>query len=178
MFSKILGLLNKIIYKIRFGKSICFEGIPGFVTHMQIYVKSGKVKTGKNFVIKQGVYIAAVNGGKINIGNNVSINRNCILVSHDSISIGDNCAVGPNTIFYDHDHKFGINGIENGFKTAPIIVEDNCWIGAGVTILRGTHIGEGCIIGAGTIVKGNIPAHSLVTSERSIKIVSIKNREE
>ena len=173
MLSKILGLLNKIIYKIRFGEKVYFSGIPAFVTHMQIYVRSGKVKIGKGFTMKQGVYMAALNGGEILIGDNVSINRNCILVCHDSISIADNCAIGPNTVFYDHDHKFDENGIAPGFNTAPIVIERNCWIGAGVTILRGTHIGEGSVIGACSIVSGNIPPHSLVKSNRSLIITPI-----
>lgn len=173
MVSKILGLINKIIYKIKFGKKISFDGIPSFIFHMQLYMRDGKVKTGKNFSIKQGVYIAAVNGGEITIGNNVSINRNCMLVCHDAISIGDNCAIGPNTVFYDHDHNFDKNGISEGFKKKPIIIENNCWIGANVTVLRGTHIGEGSVIGAGTVVSGNIPPHSRVTSNRETIIVPI-----
>lgn len=178
MFSKIVGLLCQVIFKIKFGKNIYFQGIPRFIAHVQVYARTGKISVGSGFTFKQGVYIAALNGGKVIIGNNVSINRNCILVCHDKISIGDNCAVGPNTIFYDHDHKFGLNGIAEGFKTSPIIIEDNCWIGAGVTILRGTHIGEGSVIGAGTIVRGDIPPHSLVTSNRELSIVPILSKEE
>lgn len=177
MLNKFLGLINKIVYKIRFGRKVCFSGIPAFVTHMQIYVQSGEVKTGRRFVVKQGVYMAALHGGKISIGDNVSINRNCMLVCHNSISIADNCAIGPNVVFYDHDHKFGENGIEPGFKTAPIVIEKNCWIGAGVTILRGTHIGEGTIIGAGSVVSGEIPPHSLVTSNRGLNIIPIASKE-
>ena len=177
VISKLLGLLNKIIYKIRFGKSIHFRGIPRFVSHLQIYVKSGKLTVGKNVTIKQGVYIATVDGGIISIGNNCSFNRNDMLVSHESITIGDNVAVGPNTVFYDHDHIFGASGLKPGFKTAPIVIEKNCWIGAGVTILKGTHIGEGSVIGAGCIVKGEIPAHSLVTSNRELNITPITAKE-
>ena len=177
MLSKISGIFRMIIYKIRFGKKVDFKGVPGVVTHMQLYAQSGHMAFGKNFVMKQGVYLATVNGGKITIGNNVSINRNCILVCHDSITIGDNCAIAPNVVFYDHDHKFGENGLEDGFKTAPIVIEKNCWIGAGVTILRGTYIGEGSVIGAGAVVKGQIPPHSLVTSNREMLITSIKTKE-
>ena len=176
MLCRIIGLINEIIYKLKFGKKVYFEGTPRFVSHMKIFVRSGEIKFGKCFSIKQGVYIAAVDGGKIIVGNNVSINRNCTLVCHDTISIADNCAIGPNTVFYDHDHKFGVNGIEPGFKTAPIVIEKNCWIGAGVTILKGTHIGEGSVIGAGAIVKGEIPPHSLVTSQRELQIVPIEKR--
>lgn len=177
MLFKLLGLMNKIVCKIRFGRNVCFEGIPAFVSHMPIYVRSGNVKIGKGFRMNQGVYMAALNGGKISIGDNVSINRNCILICHDSISIADGCAIGPNTVFYDHDHKFDENGIASGFKTAPIVIEKNCWIGAGVTILRGTHIGEGSVIGAGAVVRGEIPAHSLVTANRELNITPIVSRE-
>ena len=127
--------------------------------------------------MKQGVYIAVIDGGKITIGENVSLNRNCILVCHDAISIADNCAVGPNVVFYDHDHNFGENGIEPGFKTAPIVIEKNCWIGAGATILRGTHIGEGSVIGAGAVVRGEIPPHSKVTANRELTITPIMPKE-
>lgn len=177
MLKKILGVVNKLIYKLKFGSSVCVNGVPSFSFHMAIYAKSGKICVGKNFSMNQGAYIAAIDGGTVTIGKNVSLNRNCICVSHDTIRIGDNCAIGPNTVIYDHDHRFGINGIEVGYKKSPVIIENNCWLGAGVTILRGTYIGEGSVIGAGCIVTGEIPPHSIVTSNRDLNIVQIRNGE-
>ena len=172
MFSKVLGFINKVIYKFKFGNSISFDGIPGFISHLQLYVKDGNIKIGKSFTIKNGVYLAAVNGGSINIGNNVSLNRNCILVSHKNISIGDNVAVGPNVVFYDHDHNFNENGIQKGYKTGSIVIENNCWIGAGVIILRDTYVGAGTVIGAGCVVKGTISPNSLVVNDRELSVIS------
>ena len=177
MLALILGFFNKLIYKIKYRGKVMFDGIPGVISRMPIYVQAGEVKTGKHFNIKKGVYIAAVNGGKIIIGDNVSINRNCILVCHDMISIGNDVQIGPNTIFYDHDHNFNYFGIEKGYKKAPIIIDNNVWIGAGVTVLRGTHIGEGAVIGAGTVLYGEIPAHSLVSQNRELKITPIEIKE-
>lgn len=77
---------------------------------------------------------------------------------------------------YDHDHKFNECGILPGYSTGDIVIEDGCWIGANVTILRNTHVGKGCVIGAGTIVKGIVPPHSLVIGSREMDIISIKNR--
>ena len=62
------------------------------------------------------------------------------------------------------------------YKIGNIVIENNSWIGANVTILRDTHIGEGCVIGAGAVIRGNIPPHSLVTADRSVRIVPIENR--
>ena len=45
--------------------------------------------------------------------------------------------------------------------SAPIVIEDNCWIGGNVTILPGVVIGEGSVIGAGAVVTKSIPAHTL-----------------
>ena len=176
MLSKILGLIQLLTCKVRYGSKVSFDGIPWFVSHLNLCVKSGSIKVGRNFTMKQGVYMAAVNGGKITVGDHVSLNRNCMLICHDAISIGEGCAIGPNTVFFDHDHNFGETGIREGYKTAPIVIEKNCWIGAGVTILRGSHIGEGSVIGAGAVVSGVIPAHSLVTANRDLHIRPIENR--
>ena len=56
-----------------------------------------------------------------------------------------------------------------------MVIGDNCWIGAGVIILKGTNIGEGSIIGAGCIIKGVIPPHSIVTMNRQLSIREIKD---
>ena len=60
--------------------------------------------------------------------------------------------------------------IDNEYKIGSVVIEDNVWIGAGVIILRNTTIGKNCIIGAGTIVKGNIPNNTIVTTNREINI--------
>lgn len=178
MFAKLLSLLKMVFYKIKYKRKINFKGIPSFAQkRKQINIKDGEMNIGKGFSPKPEVYFAVVNGGHLSIGDFVAVNRNCMIICHDSISIGDGCSIGPNTLIYDHDHKFGRGGIQPGYNTAPVVIEKNCWIGAGVTILRGTHIGEGCVIGAGCVVSGDVPAHSLVTSDRSLTIRDITSNE-
>lgn len=114
--------------------------------------------------------------GGLKIGNGVSFNRNCIIISRDNIKIGDNVIFGPGVTVYDHDHVFTHDGIKNEFRTGTIVIENDCWIGANVVILRDTHIGKGCMIGAGAVVKGDIPDHSLVKSDRSLQVIPIEKR--
>ena len=92
--------------------------------------------------------------GRLKIADGVSIGRWNSIVCHDSIRIGKNTILGPNVLIYDHDHAFnGGNGVEKKrFTTASIEIGDNCWIGANVVILKGTKIGNRCVVGAGCVL--------------------------
>ena len=54
-------------------------------------------------------------------------------------------------------------------------IGDNCWICSNVTILKGTRIGKNCVIGAETVLSGNIPDNSIVKSNRSLKVEKIRD---
>lgn len=172
----IKGIIKSLWYRVRYRNSIVFDGMPNIEGSAKINLKKGLTRIGKGLSMKTNSYLAIIDGGSLMIGSHVSIARNSLIVCHDCITIGDHCAIAPNVVIYDHDHKFGIEGIRSGYNTAPVVIGNNCWIGAGVTILRGSHIGEGCVIGAGCIIKGNIPAHSLVTQNRELNVVPIEDR--
>lgn len=176
MISKIRGLLKQWLFTLLFRGRISFAGIPSMRRGASIKCKNGNMCTGRHFSMNTGAYCAIVNGGNLVVGDRVSINRNTVIVCHDSITIGSGCSIAPNVMIYDHDHKFDQNGIARGFNTAPVTIENNCWIGGGSIILRGSHIGEGCVIGAGCVVKGTIPPHSLVTASRELHVVPIEER--
>ena len=169
-------LLMTLWMKLRYGKCLKLNGVAGFRFNTEMIIRNGSVSIGSKVGIDSRVTIAAVDGGNIVIGNGAFINRGCIAVSRGNITIGDRCQLGPNVLLYDHDHKFGTEGLVPGYKIGNIVIENNSWIGANVTILRDTHIGEGCVIGAGAVIRGNIPPHSLVTADRSVRIVPIENR--
>ena len=176
MLSKIRGLLKKIWYMLSCS-GVQFLNIPSMRRGARVKCRAGKMYAGRHFSMNSNAYCAIMNGGILTIGDNVSINRNTIIVCHDRISIGSGCAIAPNVLIYDHDHKFGSKGIEDGFRTAPVSIGDNCWIGAGAIILRGTTIGEGSVIGAGSVVKGNIPPYSLVTGSRGLIITPLADED-
>lgn len=138
-----------------------------------ILEEAGTMKLGRNVSFQRNVSLTSV-GGSMDIGSYVSFNRNCIAICRKEITIKDHVIFGPGVTIYDHDHKFSDKGILPGFNHGSVIIEEGCWIGANVTILRNTHIGEGCVVGAGTIVQGDIPPNSLVTSDRALNIVPIR----
>lgn len=141
-----------------------------------IYTSDGKIEFGSGFVSSANDAFSALDGGKMVIGRRVIVNRNCLFICRSSIRIGNHCTFGPNICIYDHDHMFGEEGVRQGYKYGDVIIDDHCWIGAGVIILRNTHIGEGSVIGAGCVVKGEIPPHSLVTQDRRLSITRIKDQ--
>ena len=176
MISRLVGAAKAAFYKIKFGGRISFSGIPAIDKGAEIKVKQGKMTVGKGFSAKPGAYFAVVNNGQLCLKQGVSFGRNCIVVCHNSICVGDNVHIGPHVLIYDHDHIFDGQGIQEGFRTGPISIGKNVWIGAGVIILRDTVIGDGCVVGAGCVVKGNIPPYSLVTSGRKLDITPLTNK--
>ena len=170
---RITLILNTIRLRLMVYRRVKFSGLQNIHRTTQIYGRlKGVVKLGKRTSTCRNASLVAV-GGELIIGNHSCFSENCAVVCHEKITIGSNCMFGPNSCVYDHDHIFDYNGIQNGHKTSPIIIGDSCWIGANVVILRGSHIGEGCVIGAGTVVKGEIPPHSIVISDRSLIIKPI-----
>ncbi len=102
---------------------------------------------------------------QISIGSNVSINRGCSFypgykIKEATITIGDNVAVGPEVAFFAAGHD--INDIKLKDTGAPIIVENNAWIGGRSVILQGVTIGKGAIVAAGSVVTKNVDPYTLV----------------
>lgn len=175
-FRKIGFCFATITAKIRWNAGIKVVGLFEKRRDTQIIIsEGGKLNLKKNVSFQRNVSLTSA-GGVLNIGENVAFNRNCIVICRKEITIEDNVIFGPNVTIYDHDHIFTSEGIQSGYRHGAVIIEKGCWIGANVTILKNTHIGEGCVIGAGTVIKGDIPQHSLVTGDRSLNIVPIEKK--
>ncbi len=96
----------------------------------------------------------------ISIGENTFINHCCHFQDHGGITIGKNCYIGPRCNFETLNHSF--NPAKRGtIIPKPIIIKDNVWIGANVTILQGVTIEENSIIAAGAVVTKNVPSNSV-----------------
>ena len=84
----------------------------------------------------------------------------------ERIEIGAGTMMGEGVRFYDHDHIYTAEKIEKWqWTTAPIRVGRDCWIGSNVTILKGVTIGDNTIIGAGCLIRNDIPANSVVYND-------------
>ena len=135
---------------------------------------TASVKLGNNVFIRRFSSISASHG-EIYIGNNVFLNRNVLIAAKEYIYIGNKTLLGPGVKIYDHDHMYDKNGVCNEYKTDQVIIGNNCWIGANAIILRGSRIGNNVVIGAGCIVKGEVPDNTVVIPEVRNKYMTIEN---
>ncbi len=100
---------------------------------------------------------------KLIIRHGTYVNRHTIFTAHERIEVGRNCMIGPQCYLTDANHgsAMGTPVKDQPMQTKPVIIEDEVWLGAGVCVLPGVRLGRGCIIGAGAVVTGDIPAHAI-----------------
>lgn len=100
-------------------------------------------------------------GKNIRLGKRVFINACCCFQDQGGIALGDGVFVGHNVLMATINH--GLHKEDRHIhKLAPIVVEDDVWIGSGAIILAGVRIGEGSVIGAGAVVRRDVAPGTLV----------------
>lgn len=120
-----------------------------------------------------------VEGGELTIGTSF-FNQGCSITCMENIQIGDNCLFGPNVVVVDHDHEYRYTDERRGnhYRKAPVSIGNNVWIGANVTILRGTQIGDDAVIGAGCVIRGKVEKNTVVVNKQDIHIKNIQRIDE
>lgn len=155
----IIRLLNKNCY-INIKQNI--EGFPKITVRGKFYMDYAAN-------IRRGLTI--ISDGNLKIGHNVFFNTNVSITCLDDIRIGNHVTVANNVVIVDHDHDFRKG--RNHYTTAPIIVEDNVWIGANCVILKGVHIGENAVIAAGSVVFKDVPPNTICVQKRKTEFFDI-----
>jgi acetyltransferase-like isoleucine patch superfamily enzyme len=119
---------------------ITIEG-PASLDDGVVLLCSGPPKSDK-LVIRQGTYI----------------NRSTMIDASESVEIGRNCMIGPFCYITDHDHghEKGRPIGEQPLLSAPVVIGNNVWVGAGAIILKGVTIGDDAVIAAGAVVTKDV----------------------
>lgn len=113
-------------------------------------------------------------GYNIQIGDHVSIGRNCLVNDVCEVKIGNNVLISPNVSIYtgtcatNYRRRYGNRGTQYG---KPVRIEDDCWIGANVVILPGVVIGKGVTVGAGSVVTKDLAAYTICCGRAEAVVV-------
>jgi acetyltransferase-like isoleucine patch superfamily enzyme len=134
---------------------------------VQIYktADGGPVRIHEGVALYGDITIETTDNGTVTIGDETHIQPRCQLVAGKaSIIIGKRVEIAPNCAMYPYNHGFSMNGRirEQPLESkGDIIIGDDAWLGYGVIVLDGVHIGEGAVIGAGSVVTRDIPANAI-----------------
>ena len=125
-------------------------------------VRGTRIIIGPAAVIDSFVKIKPVGGmGDVVIGSGSVINSGCVLYSGNGIRIGENVLIAANCTLAATNHAFERADIQiksQGFKPSRggIVIENDVWIGANCVLLDGAKIGTGCVVAAGSTVRGEL----------------------
>jgi acetyltransferase-like isoleucine patch superfamily enzyme len=159
-----------------------------------IYVRGRKwIEFGSGFTAGRGLRIDALGrtetkGFLLRIGADVRVNDYVHIGAIESVSIGNRVLIASKVFITDHDHgAYGRGGLHSDphvapndrqLSSAPVVIEDDVWLGEFVAVLAGAKIGRGSIIGTMSTVIGDIPPYSIAVGSpaRVIKRYNFESR--
>jgi maltose O-acetyltransferase len=108
----------------------------------------------------------------LSVGQNIHVNFGPNWVCDGGLTIGDNVHISSNCTIYTRNHNTRGRALPYDDESIPrpVSIGRNTWIGVNVTILPGTQIGEGVIVGAGAVVHGTVPAFTILGASAPVKI--------
>ena len=169
--------LNYLLQRVKFRKQIWFRGfsvICAWKGSKIFFNNAGRVKINifshpfSNMIgLSQRCIIVAKFGGNIVINEGVCMSG-CTIYSMDSIIIGRNTDIGSGCKIIDNDfhplpysQRYPKEQLDK-VKKRPIVIGEGCFIGANSIILKGTTLGKNVVVGAGSVVCGNFPDNVII----------------
>lgn len=170
--------LKKAQGMLFFGRKVILEHAymietgPGLIVEDFVHINAlseNGVQLGSNVTIAKYSSLVcsgviANKGIGIKIGNSSAVGAQSFIGGQGGVEIGNDVIMGPGVRIFSENHNYSHPEIpirKQGECRRGVKIGDNCWIGAGSTILDGVNIGPGCVIAAGSVVTKNIEANSI-----------------
>jgi acetyltransferase-like isoleucine patch superfamily enzyme len=119
----------------------------------------GEIAFGDDVTLADGCALEVGPNGRLVLGDNSFVGRHSVIRAERSIELGSHCIIAEHCTVRDQDHLVDPDERRNekAAQTAPIVLERNVWIGAGVRVLKGVRVGEGTVVAANAVVRGDVP---------------------
>jgi lipopolysaccharide O-acetyltransferase len=175
-----LNLLNLLVLLFQFFLSKILFPTARIIRYPFFFRKEGIIKISQGFSSNVGLVIETFGPNSVvNIGRDVYVNYRLHIGCVKSIEIGDGTLFGSDCLIIDHSH----GGYDSAFSSDPrqkpvernlisssIIIGSNCWFGDRVSVLQGVTIGDGCIVGVGSVVTKDLPAYTIAVGSPAVPI--------
>lgn len=136
------------------------------------------IRCGDETEISRNAILACKGQGSITLGNFVSIGRNALLSARTALRIGDNCSIGPYACVLASGHDWSDPDspiLLQDRDVGEIVIEENVWVGAHVTVMDGVTIGANSVIGVGSVVTHDIPPYRIAAGSPA-RVVRIRKK--
>lgn len=164
IFSAAISIVKIIYWKCRYGSRVKTSLVQGFQRIRIELSEKGSIQLGSRIQNRGELHLICEGEGRLEIGSHVFCNTGVCITSLGHVKIGDYCKLGNNLVIVDHDHNF--KNQKGEYIIGEVCIGNRVWVGANCTILKGTHIGDDCVIAAGSVVKGDIPPGSIYCQKR------------
>lgn len=137
----------------------------------------GSVTIGDGVLVRRCCSVWLGPDGEVTLGDRVFLNTGCSILCRGRVSVGADTLFGEGVRVVDHNHKFRDPDTpvrDQGFTVGEVRVGRNCWVGSGVILLKGADIGDHCVVGAGCVVSGPVPPHTVVRLDPAVTITPIR----
>lgn len=115
---------------------------------------------GARFKVQRPVVI--VGGGQIEAGDDVSISAFVHIWGMGGVTIGNRVMIASHTAITSLTHDYTAERMHGTVLAAPVVIEDDVWIGTHCVILPGVRIGRGAVVAAGAVVTRDVPPETIV----------------
>jgi acetyltransferase-like isoleucine patch superfamily enzyme len=141
-------------------------------------LRSGRLEVGEDTLFEPGVWLTAPDPARIRIGRGSFLNQGVMVAAVELVEIGDHCMFANGCFVTDGAHRFDDPEKPvpwQGFTSkGPTRIGDNVWCGANVVVASGVTIGERAVIGANSVVTGDIPPRTIAAGAPAKPIKEIE----
>ena len=170
---QLLWWTRAVVFRPFFGSL----GVSSYIGRTVFLYRPRRIHIGKRVRLFPGLRAEAHGDGRIYFHDNIAVGQGLHIAAMGDLHIGSGTLISGDVMITDMDHTYSDPSRpihEQQMRYSRTSVGVNCFIGSGARIQAGTVLGDGCVVGANAVVRGNFPPHSVIVGAPA-KIVKLYN---